>query len=259
MGRKGRFYRAAAAVFGTAWGAVCLLPWVRPEAEAAGSIISSFQLPGPYARLVTGLTKVGDNYWFTEGWGRSGYEPEYIYEVTAGGNVVSSFPAPGGRRYLKGLAARVVAPWGNCLWLCAGEPKEILTVTTAGSVVSSFGINHYGGDLAWDGDILYCTDYVGRKIYKYTAGGSVVGTLAAPDADPNSGRVPYGVAWDGQYLWVVCYGKGDQIYKLNAATGSIYGSFPVPNEYAHVLAITEDGAYLTYADDAVDMAFTIDK
>jgi DNA-binding beta-propeller fold protein YncE len=242
-----------------------------PEAKAAGTILDSFQIDSYEEYLLTGLTKIGNNFWVTDGWWYE-YETEgevnHVYEVTrvvgAPGSIVSSFPSPQGYNNLKGIAHRVMAPYGNCLWLCAGEnPPSILTVTTTGSIVSasSFTIDYQAGGLAWDGTYLYSVDYQNGKIYKYNSAGSIITPFPVDAPDKNSkDRVPFGIAYDGQYLWVTCYGKYDRIVKMTT-TGSITGTaITVPNTpHPFPTAITAEGAYLWYADDATDTFYKIDK
>jgi hypothetical protein len=115
--------------------------------------------------------------------------------------------------------------------------------------------------LAWYSPYIYVLDYAERKIYKYTAGGSLLTNWPknAPDyASVN--RIPYGIAADSNYLWVTSYGKYDRIIQMNkngTTTGSVIDA---PNTFhPHITAITNDGNHLMYVDDATDTLYEITK
>lgn len=230
-----------------------------PRAEAAGSIISSFPVNTENPVLIAGITKRGDNYWITDGF------CSFVYEITPTGGVASSFEAPvksGNLRYanLHGIAYVNEGPTGEYLYLCSSY-DHILKTTLTGSLVSSFSLNQrMGGGLCYDGANLYMLDYQYKKLFKYSLGGSVISSFNAPDYADNSGRFPFGLAYDGQYLWVASYGNNDMIYKVTT-TGSIVGAgIAAPNTpNPHVTAIAADGDYLIYGDDAVDTLYRIDK
>jgi len=250
------------------------------EARATGNIISSFDLhemSGGTNFLITGLTKKADNFCFTEGW-MLAYENEF-YEVTTTGSFVRKWypPLPStGYSHYRGIAYFSDPQNGDCVWAYAAQnengPPTIIKMKASGigSIISSFpvyGGYKGGGGLALDetAGYLYHLDYVGYKIYKYTTdkhptAGSVVRSFDTPDKNAKD-RLPYGLAYDGQYLWVTCYGKYDRIVKMTTA-GSIITteSFSVPNRpHPHPTAITADGPYLRYVDDATETFYQVDK
>ncbi len=90
--------------------------------------------------------------------------------------------------------------------------------------------------------------------------------------------VPFGYAWDivasyptpvsnprgyqtGGILfgYVVRAGPTPYVYGFQLGTGSIVSSFPVPNAYVHITALTASGGYIQYIDDALDTVFVVDK
>jgi hypothetical protein len=232
------------------------------SAEAAGSIVSSFQVPksGAYERYLNGIIKIGNNYLLCDSWNRGSSYPPTVIEVNTAGSIIGSIENPTGAGYIKGLAYRgVKAPYGECIFVNANETCHTYLMTTAGSVISSFAPGFQAGDLTWDGTYLYTTNPATRRIFRFYENGSLVSSYDAPDNDPASGRTPFGLGHDGQYLWVGCYGKNDRIYKVVPGNGSVVSSFPVPNAYAHITALTADGGYIQYIDDALDVVFVVDK
>jgi sugar lactone lactonase YvrE len=198
----------------------------------------------------------------------------HFYEASTTGSIVGMCypPLPStGYSHYRGIAYVDDPLYGDCLWAYAAQnengPPTIIKMKAigTGSIVSSFpvyGGYKGGGGLALDesGGHLYHLDYVGYKIYKYTTAGSVVTSFDTPDKNAKD-RLPYGLAYDGQYLWVTCYGKYDRIVKMTT-TGSIItgGIFPVPNTpNPHPTAITADGTYLRYIDDATETFYQVDK
>jgi len=97
--------------------------------------------------------------------------------------------------------------------------------------------------------------HIGMLVFLLLIAGTTAGSLPTPAfAEPQSGTVvasfaspgslPWGLAWDGQYLWCSVAGV-EIIYKLNASTGSVITSFASPGSYASGLAW--DGQYLWHA------------
>ena len=254
--------RAAFGLIGALAVFLFLSEFARSTADAAGSIISSFQVPKSdgYERYLNGIVSVGNHYWICDAWDRGEYYPASIIKVDAAGSIIGSIPNPTGKGYIKGLGYRGSIPvHGECLYVNAGETCFTHLITTGGSVVSSFNPEFHAGDIAWDGTYIYLTNPSARKIFRFYENGNFDKSYNAPDAAPTSGRIPFGLAYDGGYLWVSCYGKNDRIYKVRPSNGSIWSSFPVPNPHAHVTAITAGGGYLEYIDDALDHVFVVDK
>jgi sugar lactone lactonase YvrE len=153
---------------------------------------------------------------------------------------------------------------GELHFMNPGEPAgpKILQVTTSGSVIDSFQYDgEEGGGLAWDGTYVYVLDYDKREIYKYTSAGSLLPNWPknAPD-NASSDRIPYGIAADAQHLWVTSYGKYDRIIQMTkgaSLTGSVINAPNTP--HPHPTAVTTDGNYLMYVDDATDTLYEITK
>jgi hypothetical protein len=118
--------------------------------------------------------------------------------------------------------------------------------TTGGSVVSSFASPHTSCN--------YGAAYLGRsrywggsqsldRIFLFDAGGSVVSSFAASN--------PYGIAWDGTYLWWL---GTEDVFRRCTSTGSVLSSFRIP-------AISDgrdlgwDGTYLWCPDATDDVVY----
>ncbi len=118
--------------------------------------------------------------------------------------------------------------------------------TTAGSVVSSFASPHTSCN--------YGAAYLGRsrywggsqtldRIFLFDAGGSVVSSFAASN--------PYGIAWDGTYLWWL---GTEDVFRRCTNMGSVLSSFRIP-------AISDgrdlgwDGTYLWCPDATDDLVY----
>jgi len=147
-----------------------------------GSILSSF-LPPKSEKVHDGAAYDGTYYW------GSSYLMASVYHLTTTGSVISTFPQP----YTYGLT------WdGQYLWTsdCVSSGQTIRCHTTAGSLVSSFGVPPqitFACDLGWDGAYLWCPNMRGY-IYRLTTTGSVVASFAPP------GRRSAGCTFDGTYL-----------------------------------------------------------
>ncbi len=86
----------------------------------------------------------------------------------------------------------------------------------------------------------------------------VVKVIPAPD-------FPYGLAFDGTYLWVgtsYANSSGDAIWKVDPSDGSVVGSIPIPFPYQFykVKALAYDGHYLWVFEDisGTDKFFKVD-
>ena len=71
-------------------------------------------------------------------------------------------------------------------------------------------------------------------------------------ASPDS--YPYGLTWDGQYLWLAGNNQA-RIYKLNPSTGEVISSFASPNSAPR--GLTWDGQYLWLAGDTQDRIYKL--
>ena len=98
--------------------------------------------------------------------------------------------------------------------------------------------------LTWDGSHIWHSDAYDDKIYRLTPSGIVEFSFDSPCSDP------YDLAWDGAYLWVIdawsSDNKGNLLYKVDPATGSVVSSLQLPADYS--TGLTWDGRYLWVAD-----------
>ena len=118
--------------------------------------------------------------------------------------------------------------------------------TTGGSVVSSFASPHTSCN--------YGAAYLGRSrywggsqtldsIFLFDAGGSVVSSFAASN--------PYGIAWDGTYLWWL---GTEDVFRRCTSTGSVVSSFSVP-AISNGRDLGWDGTYLWCPDATDDLVY----
>lgn len=109
-----------------------------------------------------------------------------------------------------------------------------------GSVVGSFQVSNNNAGLAISSGYLYCNDYSPGVIYRvHPTTGSVYDSF-------NAVHTSYarGLAFDGNYLWQnKAYSAPYQTYRTNAATGSIYASYAIPNSTTHGVAPRATGDY----------------
>ncbi len=85
---------------------------------------------------------------------------------------------------------------------------------------------------------------------------TLVGAFPSPDGATR------GLAFDGTYLWSADNGDGNsvngpKIYKLDANTGAILGSYTTPGDY-YPNGLTWDGSYLWHSDHGTDSIYKID-
>ena len=74
---------------------------------------------------------------------------------------------------------------------------------------------------------------------------------------PSPSTIPFGLTWDGKYLWHSDRASG-LIYKLNPADGSIITSFHPPKPISDPAGLTWDGRYLWCADWSGGMIYKLD-
>jgi hypothetical protein len=118
--------------------------------------------------------------------------------------------------------------------------------TTGGSVVNSFasphtscnyGAAYLGRSRYWGGS--QTLDY----IFLFDAGGSVVSSFAASN--------PYGIAWDGTYLWWL---GTEDVFRRCTSTGSVLSSFRV-SAISDGRDLGWDGTYLWCPDATDDVVY----
>jgi hypothetical protein len=121
-------------------------------------------------------------------------------------------------------------------------------------------------DMAYDGTFFWVVDWQSNTINKVLPeDGSVIASLPGPStkptyqSNPGTGDFnarPFGVAWDGQALWV-----SDQselmIYRISPADGSILNAFPSPG--ADPKGLTWDGEFLWHVDQSTQTIYKIDS
>lgn len=91
--------------------------------------------------------------------------------------------------------------------------------------------------LAWDGEHLWTSTLWGDIHELDPTTGQVLSTLQAP------GPQPWGMTFDGTYLWVVDFAER-RISKIHPATGQELLSFPTPDPQGGAKGVTWDGTYL---------------
>jgi hypothetical protein len=120
--------------------------------------------------------------------------------------------------------------------------------TTGGSVLSSFASPHTSCN--------YGAAYVGRSrywggsqttdtIYLFDAGGSVVSSFAASN--------PYGIAWDGTYLWWL---GTDDVFRRCTSAGSVVSSFR-NSTITNGRDLGWDGTHLWCPDTTTDYVYRL--
>lgn len=155
-----------------------------------------------------------------------------IYKMDTLGNVVGSFMGISGSNH--GLA------WdGQGIW-CAGDYSAnfLIKFSTSGNRIDSIAESwQYIGGIGYDGNHIMVTVYypnTRNNIYLLNpATGQVVDTISSP------GTQPQGVAFDGQYVWVVMDdndGDPERVWKINPVTNDTLMSFPVPTTSPRGLA-----------------------
>jgi glutamine cyclotransferase len=91
--------------------------------------------------------------------------------------------------------------------------------------------------VAWDGSNIW-TSTVGGKIYKLDPiTGNVIQQFTAPGAQP------WGLTFDGKYLWLVDFAE-KRISKIDPANGLELATFPTPDPVGGCKGVTWDGTYL---------------
>jgi DNA-binding beta-propeller fold protein YncE len=81
-------------------------------------------------------------------------------------------------------------------------------------------------------------------------------TFTIIDSIRGVGGIPFGLEWDGAYLWHANRGAGHFIYKLNPIDGSVVYSFPSPG--TDPAGVAWDGQYLWHTDWSGNMVYKID-
>ncbi len=217
-------------------------------------------IPGP--NHASGLAWDGVNLWC----GVYGVNSEYIYKIDPGdGSVLDSILCPG---YLNpdcyGLGFD-----GVNLWVLNSQynVEMIYKITIDGTILDSFPepftSNQYFAGLTYDGNHVCIARYYpndSTRVYKIDpASGDTV-----PPSIPTPHPQPWGLAWDGEYIWVTDDGQDTPddgyIFKLDPTTGTVLDSFEAPGTKprgaawdGQYLWVTGEGpkAYLLYQIDVL--------
>ena len=112
--------------------------------------------------------------------------------------------------------------------------------------VSSFGFDHAGVDLAWDGEYLWTTDPRVDKIYKLDTNGNLISSFDSPDV------IPRGITWDGEHLWVNSSSR-KKIYEIDTS-GNVISSFTTIS--MHHSGLAWDGEYL-WSNETISSPYKI--
>lgn len=91
--------------------------------------------------------------------------------------------------------------------------------------------------LAWDGQHLWTATVWGTIHELDPTTGAVLTTFTAP------GPQPWGMTFDGTYLWVVDFAER-RISKLDPSTGAELATYPTPDPVGGAKGVTWDGTYL---------------
>ncbi len=173
-----------------------------------GSVVSAFLLPIDFRY---GLTWDGNSFWTTVlGVDFPDTAGDDILQVSPDGTILTSFAAPYSPNAAPGGAA-----WdGTYLWISDFQRQEILQVDPAnGALIASFpspGPRPFG--LTWDGSSLWVVDGEEDLVYRIDTLGNVLGSWSTPASDSGGPRLdgqdlwgpgPWGITFDGQYLWIL--------------------------------------------------------
>jgi len=135
---------------------------------------------------------------------------------------------------------------GTYLWFTTGAgPGQVYQIQkdvfTQVSHFSGVGGNATGID--FDGEYLWCASAASNTVYKFTPAGVQKGAF-------NPAFGPWGVAWDGEYLWT-CAPTG-WVYQFTPA-GTQKGSWASPGPQA--IGSAWDGKYLWVSDLTADAVY----
>ena len=157
------------------------------------------------------------------------------------GTVLSSFVVPPTDFRAGNSALRGLTWDGTRLWCIEWTGEALCRYTPTGAYAGSWGTPANGpAGLTWDGTHLWLSDWDVDRIYRLTTATTVVSWFNSP------GIVPLGLAWDGTYLWHVDGRREGRIYQLTT-TGTVVSQFNSPS--VDPTGLTWDGTHLWNADD----------
>ena len=227
----------------------------KPAYGAAGSVISSFQLPPETGfeyksgRASQGLAYDGTYLLYLDVCWEGDFRPT-IYELTTGGSIYSSYQAPEiDPPYHKGLA------WdGDYVWISKASwtGNWVMPISPFGGPITT--PNDFPYDITYYDGYIYEVDGAEGTVYKIDVStGSTVDSFSGPDVTDDRF---FGLANDGTYLYVGTYGRDDRIYKYTFG-GSLVSSFAAPTD--HPLGLAYDGTYLWCVDDQTEYFYQFEK
>ena len=194
-------------------------------------------------------------------WVSGDYHTDWIYRIAPNGDRVDSLINPCGD-YSGGMT------WdGDCLWISRYYPNSQPNLfrfdvvdTAVKDTIPSPGLQPQG--LAWDGTYLWNVqddnDDDPERVYQIDpVTGDTLLSFPVPDTGNSSGESPRGLAWDGQYLWLISRAPGsparNNIYKIDPFGAGVpvmwisdseydYGHTVIGSPKDWVLAIGNDGS-----------------
>ena len=121
-------------------------------------------------------------------------------------------------------------------------------------------------DMAYDGTYFWIVDWQTNTINKVRPEDGVqVASIPGPStkptyqSDPGTGTYnakPFGIAWDGQALWV-SEQSDSMIYRIDPDTGSLLNVFPAPG--SDPKGLTWDGEFLWNIDQATQTLYKLES
>jgi hypothetical protein len=195
--------------------------WVAQVDTSDGSIMKTI-MGAPSSNH--GLAWDGTHLWVS-----GDYHTDWIYRIAPDGTRLDSIINPGGD-YSGGMT------WdGGYLWVSRyypnSQPNLFQVDVSTGTVmdtIPSQGLQPQG--LAWDGAYLWNVqddnDDDPELVYQIDpATGDTLLSFPVPDTGNASGESPRGLAWDGQYLWLVSRAPGsplrNNLYKIDPFGGGV--------------------------------------
>jgi len=191
------------------------------------SIVQVIPLPSStYYNSAWGLTADSTSLYVSSNTSNA-TEGRKIIQLDFSGNPVDSVIAPAGVVSSQGLAKD---DSGNFFYLRRyTSAGTIMKIDPLGTIVDSMRISKFLGGVAWDGNHVWYSVYspdVESGLYKVDfATKTVVDTILVPT------QQPYGITWDGQYLYYVENGfQGDPrgIFRVDPVAHDTAGFIPEP-------------------------------
>lgn len=130
---------------------------------------------------------------------------------------------------------------GKYLWrsLHAGSGELVKIDPETGKVVANIGNPGIAQDrgIAFDGQHLWVNDFSAKKVFEVDP---VTGKILSSFKIPEMGSGSSGIAWDGQYLYLVNWLKHNELYKVDRK-GNLIGIIKLEQDGG--ASITFDGKY----------------